>query len=72
MTATEEDFLSAMDLLRKRQDNNSVIVVTGAGGYLQYVFNKFGKSKLPRKMKKRIYLTKKLRKIHIPKYYVNS
>jgi len=72
MTATEEDFLSVMDLLCKRQGNNSVIVITGTGGYLQYGFNKFGKNKLPRKMKKRIYLTKKLRKIHIPKYYVNS
>lgn len=71
--ATEEDFLTVINSFRERKNNDTIFVfVTGIGGYLQYGLSKFGKNKLPRKMKKKIYLTKKLRKIHIPKYYVNS
>lgn len=67
---TEDDFIEVMKMLTKRRDDEEGIVfITGVGGYLTWVFKQFGKTKLPRKLKKRIYLTKKLRKIHIPQYY---
>lgn len=69
-TATEDDFIEVMKLLTKREETDKPFVfITGIGGLLNYVFRIFGRRKLPRKMKKRIYMTKKLRKQYIPQYY---
>lgn len=67
--ATEQDFLDMMDSLSKRSDDRKFVAITGVGGYLGFVFRVFGRQKLPRKLKKEIYLTKKLRQQHIPEYY---
>lgn len=67
---TEDDFLELMKLLTKREESDKpLFFITGIGGLLNYVFQIWGRMKLPRKMKKRIYMTKKLRKLHIPQYY---
>ena len=67
--ATEDDFIDLMKSLTKMESDKPLVFITGIGGLLNYVFNIFGRRKLPRKMKKRIYMTKKLRKQYIPKYY---
>jgi len=53
----------------KDGDDKPHILLTGVGGYLRIMFKWHGRRKLPRKLKKRIYLTKKLRKYYIPEYY---
>ncbi len=71
--ATEDDFISVMNDLAKREESNKpFIFLTNLGGYLTYMFNILGRQKLPRKMKKRIFMTKELRKLYIPQYYVNN
>jgi len=68
--ATEDDFINMIDLLMKPNKSDSKrIFITGIGGILKYVFAVVGRQKLPRKIKKRIYFTKKLRKQYIPEYY---
>jgi hypothetical protein len=68
-SATEDDFIDLMKSLTKVESDKRLVFVTGIGGLLNYVFKVFGRRKLPRKMKKRIYMTKKLRKQYIPQYY---
>jgi hypothetical protein len=69
-TATEYDFIDLMKLLTKRKESDKPLVfITGIGELLNYVFQIWGRRKLPRKLKKRIYMTKKLRKQYIPQYY---
>jgi uncharacterized protein YybS (DUF2232 family) len=48
---------------------NRYVMITGIGGYLQYTLRTKGRIKIPRKLKKKVYLTKKLRKKYIPEYY---
>lgn len=73
---TEDDFIDLMKALSCPPTNEKLtlidkplVFITGIGGLLNYMFRICGRRKLPRKMKKRIYLTKKLRKLHIPQYY---
>lgn len=71
--ATEQDFTDMMNLLMNKEkielNKRNWVFITGVGGYLKYIFRRYGKFKMPRKLKKRVYLTKKLRKQHIPEYY---
>lgn len=74
---TMDDFLEMMKSLEFRVEEDAEprkwVVVTGYGGYWTYrlnnAFKTFGKSKLPRKIKKRVYGTKKLRQQFLPEYY---
>lgn len=67
--ATEDDFIDLMKSLTKIESDKPLVFITGLGGLLNYMFRIWGRRKLPRKMKKRIYFTKKLRKQYIPQYY---
>lgn len=70
--ATEDDFIDLIQSLisnSKDTANNGLVFLTVVGGYLKQMFKWHGRKKLPRKMKKRVYLTKKLRKQYIPEYY---
>lgn len=75
-SATEDDFSEIMKcLMDHNRDNENItwMAITGYGGYiahrLQLSWIKYGKQKLPRKLKKQVYLTKKLRKLYLPNYY---
>tara|TARA_R110000822_G_scaffold309096_2_gene437988 strand:- start:2751 stop:3014 length:264 start_codon:yes stop_codon:yes gene_type:complete len=65
----EDDFIDLMKSLTKIESDKSLTFITGIGGLLNFVFQIWGRRKLPRKMKKHIYFTKKLRKQYIPQYY---
>ncbi len=69
-----EDFKSLMKDMECNSEKTpkNIIFITGAGGYcttkLKMAFYRFGK-KLPRKLKKRVFGTKKLRQQFLPEYY---
>jgi len=72
---TEDDFSDFMNCMSKQSENlnNTWICYTGYAGYIRFCLNvsfmKYGKSKLPRKLKKKMFLSKKLRKQYLPEYY---
>lgn len=66
--ATLQDFADMCNLLMSNSAKLLVVII-GAAGYLKTVFDRIGRTKLPRKLKKRIFLTAKLRRKHIPEYY---
>ena len=69
---TLDDISNAFDLIFNQNiSDKPIVLLTNIGGLLQFNFSLFGRAKLPRKMKKRIYFTYKLRKQYLPKYYKN-
>jgi hypothetical protein len=50
-------------------DDKPILIYTGLTGKLTWSFSIIGRKKLPRKLKKKIFKTKKLRLLHIPQYY---
>jgi hypothetical protein len=72
---TLSDFSDLMNTLILQSDiaGNQLVVQVGFGGYmtfkLRYAYEKYGKSKLPRKLKKSVYASKELRKKYLPQYY---
>lgn len=70
-----DDFSTFMEDLSLKSTNsgNSWVVFTGTDGYLtfrlNYNFQIYGREKLPRKLKKKIFMTKKIRLKYLPKYY---
>lgn len=67
---TENDFTDFMNALSyQNKDVKTWYSLTGVGGYLRISWGMWGKQKLPRKLKKRVYLTHKLRKLYLPEYY---
>ena len=69
-TCSLDDFSEMINSFLYFENSDKVLrVITGIGGLLTIRFMKFGKQKLPRKLKKKIYFTAKLRKQHIPQYY---
>ncbi len=74
LSTSMEDFQDMMDLLHQKAFEatgipKSFIIHTGTGGFLKVMLSRYGKNKLPRKIKKKIFMTKKLRQKHIPEYY---
>ncbi len=68
--ATEQDFMDMMEYIgKKNTEGKSYTIITGVAGYLYIRFSQYGRRKLPRKLKKILFLTKKLRQQHIPEYY---
>ncbi len=76
-SAILDDFSEMMSQLTFNSEDESkprnFVMLTGYSGYwtikLELAFNTFGKSKLPRKLKKRLFGTKKLRQQFLPQYY---
>ncbi len=72
---TLDDFSSFMQALLnpKNCGQTNFIAITRFVGWvtthLKRSYFKYGKQKLPRKLKKRVYLTHKLRKQYLPEYY---
>lgn len=67
--AAQEELNDFLISFAPRKIDYRTMIYCGVGSMLKFMWFTFGKSKLPRKMKKRIYLTKKLRKKHLPEYY---
>jgi hypothetical protein len=73
---TMDDISDFMSLLaaNSAEGDKEWAVITGEGGYLRMMlrlaFEKYGHSKLPRKLKKRMFMTKKIRKDFLPEYYL--
>lgn len=74
-TFSEEKLKSVIhDVLFGLDNTNSLCTVyTEFGGMITFkyacVFNIYGRNKLPRKLKKKIYKNKKFRLKYIPQYY---
>lgn len=75
--ATFDDFSDIMESLTRPSSidkNQRWVALTGVVGYytayLHRAWLKYGKQKLPRKLKKRVYLNHKLRKQYLPEYYL--
>jgi len=70
---TADDFTDFMNLLYMKSENRTWVAYTGQGGYfifrLKISWETYGKRKLPRKLKKIVYMTKKIRKKYLPEYY---
>lgn len=72
---TLEDFDNLMAQMMNPAESlpQNWYALTGFSGwcraYLTYWFSVYGKQKLPRKLKKKVYLIKKLRQKYLPEYY---
>ena len=74
-TFSEEKLKSVIDDVLFGLDNTDSLfrIYTGFGGMMTFkyacLFNIYGRNKLPRKLKKKIYKNKKFRLKYIPQYY---